>query len=434
MASVDDLLGRMHRQAAAVRPTGQEPDRQLREHLAGWIPMAATSRRVLESLDPRPGEHPDFYAVLESLTHRRRISAGRPAPDLVALALTVGALGDLLDSYPRDVAAAGQAQRSRLQASVQAALHAAARSTLDLAPEGEYASMLVGKVAEATELAALLPPRARESTLEALTLARLTADTVDGSVQLWLDAADPTFTNYRLLSATALQEAAATLSLLCRITADVLRETARRRIVDLGPGREAAALMEDAAAAWRKASAWPSSVQLVGRAPDHHLAVRWVRDALTGPPLTRLTLRDKVHALQSATTAAAVIARLQATAVVSAVNSGGLWVGHERPNLRPPGVQRRHIKWDWEPMPPDHPAGVLIAARARQAWRAQQAATEAMAETFRPDSLRGGAGGVALVESRIAMGRWETVGIASRAGRPEDEVSSPRVQRPTVAR
>ena len=210
MVTVDDLLGRMHRQAAGLKPKGQ-PDRQLQEHLAGWIPLAATSRRVLESLDPRPGEHPDFYATLESLTRRRRVSAGRPDSNLQALALTVGALGDILDSFPKDVAMAGQAQRSRLQASIQAALHAAARSTLSLTAGSEDVRMLVSKVAEATELAALLPPRARESTLEALTATRLTAETVDGAVQLWLGAAEATFTNYRLFTGIALQEAAATL-------------------------------------------------------------------------------------------------------------------------------------------------------------------------------------------------------------------------------
>ena len=108
MASVDDLLGRMHRQAASLKPKGQ-PDRQLQEHLVGWIPLAAKSRRVLESLDPRPGEHPDFYGLLESLTRRRRITAGKADSDLEALALTVGALGSLLLGGVRasELAAAG---------------------------------------------------------------------------------------------------------------------------------------------------------------------------------------------------------------------------------------------------------------------------------------------------------------------------------------
>jgi len=434
MATVDDLLGRMHRQAAGLRPKGQ-PDRQLQGYLAGWIPLAANSRRVLESLDPRPGEHPDLYATLESLTRRRRISAGRPDSGLEALALTVGALGDILDSFPKDVARAGQAQRSRLQASIQAALHAAARSTLSIATGNQDVAMLVGKVAEATELAALLSPQARESTLEVLTVTRLAPETVDGAVQLWLGAAEQTFTNYQFITAIALQEAAATLSLLSQVTAGTLREAASRRVVDPGAARQAADLMDGAAAAWRRASAWPSSVQLGGLAPEHHQAARSVRDALTGPPLTRLTLREKVHALRFAATAAATVGRLQASSLVWAVNSGGLWTGRERRNLRPPGVQRRHIKIDWEPMPPDHPAGILLADRARAAWRGQQAATEAMNEAVRPVIIRSVAADLALVDNRITAGQWESIGTATRSKKPEDEVSHmPSLQRPSVAR
>jgi len=433
MATVDDVLGRMHRQAAGLRPGGP-PERKLQEQMAGWIPLAANSRRVLESLDPRPGEHPDLYGALESLTRRRRVSAGKPDPDLEALARTVGALGDILDSYPTAVATAGQAQRSMLQASIQAALHAAARSTLSFAAGTEPAGMLISKVAEATEFAALLPPRARESILEGLTVTRLTAETVDGAVQLWLKAAEVTFTNYQLFTGIALQEAAATLSLLSRISAGTLREAARRQIIDAGSARHAAGLMDGAAAAWRKASAWPPSIQLGGRAPDHHLAVHSVRAALTGPPLTRLTLREKVHALRSAAFAAATIGRLQAAAVLWAVDSGGLWVARQRPNLRPPGVQRRHVRFDWEAMPPDHPSGVLLAERAYTARKAQQAATQAIDEAVGP-IIRSDAGDLALVDNRITAGRWERIGVAAPTRKPEHEVwSLPDQHRTNVPR
>jgi hypothetical protein len=419
MATVDDVLGRMHRQAAGLRPGGS-PERKLQEQLAGWIPLAANSRRVLESLDPRPGEHPDLYGALESLARPRRVSAGRPDPDLEALARTVGALGDILDSFPKAVATAGQAQRSMLQASIQAALYAAARSTLSCAAGTEPAGMLISKVAEATEFAALLPPRARESILEGLTVTRLTAESVDGAVRLWLKAAEGTLTNYQLFTGIALQEAAATLSLLSRISADTLREAARRQIIDAGSARQAAGLMDGAAAAWRKASAWPSSVQLGGRAPEHHLAVHSVREALSGPQFTRLTLREKVHLLRSAAIAAATIGQLQAGAVLWVVDSGGLWVGQPRPNLRPPGVQRRQVKFDWEPMSPDHPFGVLLAERAYTARKAQQAATEAIDEAIRPAIIGSEPGDLGLVDNRITAGRWERIGVAARTRKPED--------------
>lgn len=426
MATVDDLLRRMHRQAAGLRPDGNPG--QLDAHLLAWVPLATNARRVLETLDPRPEEDPDFYALLESLRRAGPTRAGTVAdPSVMALALTVGALGDVVASSPRVVADAGQAQRTRLQASIRAALHAAARSTVDIARAvgNERASAFVWKIAKATELDALLPPQARVSTLERLTVTRLSADTVDGAVHLWVGAAKPVFTNYRLITGIALQDAAATLALLSRITADTMYDAARRRVIEPDGSRETARLMGVASKAWREAATWPSTVQLGGRAYEHHRAVRAVRDALTGPPLARLTLRERVRALRSAVSAAATIGEMQAWAVTWLVNRGGLWVAHERPNLRPPGVERRHVKLDWETMPFDHPVGVLLSDRAHQARLALEDAAEAINQAVLP-AVADGAGPIALVDNRIVVDRWESLGADNvRPRRPEED--SPRM-------
>lgn len=419
MATVDDLLRRMHRQAAALRPDGNAG--QLDAHLIAWASLAANTRRVLEALDPRPEEHPDFYALLQSLRRGGPTQAGTTAdPSVTALALTVGALGDVVARFPRVVADAGQAQRARLQASIRAALYAAARSTVDIARAAgnERAGAIVWKIAEATELDALLPPQARVSTLERVTVTRLSADTVDGAVRLWVGAAGPIFTNYHLITGVALQDAAATLALLCRITADTMHDAARRRVIEPDASRETARLMGIASKAWREAAAWPSTVQLGGRAYEHHRAVRAVRDALTGPPLARLTLREKVHALRSAVSAAATIGEMQARAVTWLVNRGGLWVARERPNLRPPGVERRHVKLDWETMPFDHPAGILLNERAYRARAALDKAAEAIDRAVLPGSDDPDAAGhLALVGNRIV---WEAVERNACSRKPED--------------
>ena len=419
MATVDDLLRRMHRQAAALRPDGNAG--RLDAHLIAWGSLAANARRVLEALDPRPEEHPDFYALLQSLRRGGSTQAGTAAdPSVTALALTVGAMGDVVASSPRVVADAGQAQRARLQASIRAALHAAAQSTVDIARAAgnERAGAIVWEIAEATELDALLPPQARVSTLERLTVTRLSVDTVDGAVQLWVGAAEPIFTNYHLITGVALQDAAATLALLSRTTADTIYDAARRRIIESDGSRETAHLMGIASKAWREAAAWPSTVQLGGRAYEHHRAVRAVRDALTGPPLARLTLRERVHALRSAVSAAATVGEMQARAVTWLVNRGGLWVAHERPNLRPPGVERRHVKLDWETMPFDHPAGVLLSDRAHRARAALDEAAEAINRAVLPGSVdRDTAGRLALVDNRIV---WEAVERNPCVRRPED--------------
>ena len=182
--------------------------------------------------------------------------------------------------------------------------------------------------------------------------------------------------------------------------------------------RETARLMGIASKAWRDAAAWPATVQLGGRAYEHHRAVGAVRDALTGPPLARLTLREKVHALRSAVSAAATIGEMQARAVTWLVNRGGLWVAHERPNLRPPGVERRHVKLDWETMAFDHPVGVLLSDRANQAREALDKAAEAINRAVLPGSVDpNSAGHLALVDNRIV---WEAVERNTCARRPED--------------
>lgn len=416
MATVDDLLRRMHRQAARLRPTAQ-PSRQLQAHLLAWIPLAANARRLLEALDPRPGQDPELYGLMESLSHWRGARVGQMIdPDLAALALTLGVLGDVVNGSPKVVAQVGQGQRTRLQANIRAAIYAAARATIDIADAAgqNREARLIHEVAEATELAALLPPQARVSALESLTVTRLTPDTVDGAVQLWTGAAERVFTNYNLITGVALQEAAATLALLCQAAANTMLEAARRRIIEPEDGRETARALESASKAWREAASWTSAVQLGGRAHEHHQAVKAVRDALTGPPLARLTLREKTHALRASISTAVTIGEKQAGAVTWLVNRGGLWVAHERPNLRPPGVARRHVKLDWEPMPWDHPAGPLLSYRANQAQRVLQHAAEVINSAVRPAAVGGNAADpLAPVENRIL---WETVETNTYAG------------------
>lgn len=421
MATVDDLLRTLHRQAAALRPTGR-PDRQLRAHIRGWVPLATNALRVLDALDPRP-EDRELYGLLRTLRRPGNSQRARNGTGLEKLALTMGAIGDAITTFPEPVAQAGQGQRSRLQASIEAALHATARTTLDIARSAEQprAAELFREVSEVTELAALLPPSARVSSLERLTVTRLTTDTVDGAVRLWAVVAQQTFANYRLVTGVALQDAAATLALLCQVTADTLRDAARRPIVDPSAARHAARIMGRAAGAWRQAAAWPSSIQLGGRAHEHQQAVRAVRSALTGPPLTRLTLRERVHTLQAAVSAAVAISDLQARTVARVASHGGLWMAHERPNLRPPGVERRQVKLDWELMDPDHPAGRVLIDRARFAQQCLVAAADATDRAVLPSPpVRGEAGHIAMIGDRIVATWWDTI-EPTRVNRPENE-------------
>lgn len=437
MATVDDLLRTLHHQAAGLRHVG-DPTRQLPAHLRGWMPLANNALRVLEPLDPHPDDR-ELYGLLHILRRSRGVRPGRTDAQIARVALTLGALGDVLNSAPEVVGQASQVQRSRLQASIHAALHATARTTYDIARAAgrERAGQTIRKVAEATELAALLPPLARVSTLERLTVTRLTPDTADGAVQLWAGVAERTFNNFRLVTGLALQDAAATLALLCSTAADTMQQAARRRIVDPDSAREAARLLTEASWAWRAAATWPSRVQLGGRAYEHQQAAQAVRDALTGPPLARLTLRQQTHTLRAAVSTAVTIGGLQASAVTAAADRGGLWIAHERPNLRPPGVQRRHVKLDWETMGWGHPAGRLLTDQAHAARHALTVAAEALDQAVLPSaSLRGDAGRIALVDHRIVADWWETIESDTRTRRTEAVPVSlaPRGPRPGVSR
>jgi len=333
------------------------------------------------------------------------------------VALITGALSDVILSSPAVVGAASQAQRSRLQASVQAALYATATSTLDVARGAppDPAVRTINKIADETELAARIPPRARASTLERLTVTRLTPDTADGAVQLWAGVVERVFSNPQLVTGVALQDAAATLAVVSHVAAETLREAAHRRIIDPDQARHAADLAGEASTRWRAVATWPSEIQRGGRAYEHHDAVRAVRDALTGPPLARLPLRQRVRTLRVVLTTAAPIGERQAETVATLASRGGLWIAHERPNLRPPGVQRRHVKLDWETMDAFHPAGRLLASQANAAQQALVAAADAINQAVLPEASRGSDSRIALVDDHITVGRWETIDPAPRA-------------------
>jgi len=434
MATVDDLLRRLHRQAADLS-VWSDPDRQFRAQLRGWVQLASAASRVLDALDPRPQDN-ELYELLQVL-RRGSPGPGRVDAGIAKLALIAGALGDVISTDPSRVAAAGQGQRSRLQASIQAALHAAARATLDKARSAgqERAGETLRQVTENTELAALLPPSARVSTLERMTVTRLTPDTVDGAVELWADTARQTFTNHRLVSGIALQEAAATLALLCQASKDTFRDAARRGITEPDAARRAADILGGAATAWRNAATWPSGIQLGGRNYEHHQAVQTVRTALTGPPLARLTLRERTHSLRAALDVAATIGELQAAAVARAAKQGGLWMAHERPNLRPPGVERRYVKLDWDRMDPDHPAARVLIDRACIAQRRLFAAADASSQTVLPSPTLGETGRIALVEQRVVASWWETIQPPTRVRRPDTGVDHSRpVLHPRLSR
>lgn len=425
MATIDDLLRRLHHQAAELTLSA-DPD-QLNAHLLGWAPLARHALRTLDALDPRP-EDREIYTLLQPLSRGRGSTPGRSDHDVDAMALTLGAIGDILISSPKQVADAGQAQRDRMQATILAALHGAARATVEIARSSgrDDGVEQLQKVAEMTQLAALLPPRARVSSLERLTVTPLNVDTIDGGVALWAREAQRTLNNYRLVTGVALIDTAATLALLCGSASTTCREAARRRIVDPEAGRAASFLLADASEAWRRAANWPANIQLAGRAHDYRRAMQDVRHALGQAGLSGLTLRGRLGALRAAVDSATEIGHRQVGATRLATSGRGLWVAHDRENIRPRGMKPKQLlEWGW--MEFGDPAGLGLTKSAEAAQQSLVVAAEALDHAVLPvPGVRGEAFPVTLVEHRIAAGWWEMVGSAEGQNhRPDPQHGSP---------
>lgn len=431
MATVDDLLRQLHRQAASLHVAGN-PTRQLNAYLEAWTGLAFHARRTLRIL----GTRPDDTAVETLLGRLARGTASQPPRqyrDLRDLGVVLGGIGDVLSSSSQSIGRADADHRYGLHANIQAALYAAASVTVEIAraAEQEPRATTFRQLARTTTFAAQLPPIARSSALERLTLPRLTPDTVDGAAALWASEARRTFSNPLLVTGVSLMDAAATIALLCDISAATMREAARRRVVEPAAAREAARSLAGAATMWRAAAAWPANVQLGGSAHEYRAAAGAVRDNLTGPALHRLTLRERASALRSALAIAVAVADLQAETVSSLARRGGLWVARERKNLRPPGVQRHHVKQDWKPITWSHPARSLLTQRSETARRALLFAAAVVDQAVLPaTAMHVDAGRVALVNNRLVAGRWEPIQEATDECNPTQGSARRRADRP----
>jgi hypothetical protein len=411
MASIDELMSQLHRRAARLRWTGN-PQRKLDAHLVAWAPLAVQTRRVLSALETRP-EDRYLHDLLAPLAHRFEVNAGRADPGLADLAVIIGAIGDVLAGSPAVVGGAAADERHRLSLGIQAAVFAAARTTVDIAGAArqDHHVARFWDISRATAFAAQLPPGARTSSLERLTVPRTPLDTVEGAARQWVTEAARTFTNPRLVTGVALMDAAATIAIVCDLSATTMRDAARRRLTEPTAARSAAALLENASRAWREAAAWPRKVQLGGSAHEYREAANLLRENLNSPPLHRLTLQERMSALRVVVTLAQDVGEHQARAVRTLSSRGGLWIARERDNLRPPGVERRRIKFEWERSTHFHPACVLLRGRSNAAAGALLGAASAMDQTILPAAvLRIEPDHVVLVSNRIVAGGWEMVG------------------------
>lgn len=403
MATVADLLDLLHRQAwELAQQRVDAPEEALQPHMRGWVKVAAAASRALAQLDVRR----DLDEVLDQLADGGLASPGRPDRRLADLSVTFGGIGDLLAAEQVNIELAGYAARSRLHASMWAALNTAARATLAIAQDGggsEQATVLA-TLATVTELAALIPPAARENLLDRLPAASPGSATLKGAVDGWAAAAGEVLTNDHQVTGYGLQRVAGSIALICQVTAATTKEAADARLVDPDAARVAARALQRAAQAWRQAAAWPPYLRLGGRTTELRHASTALDAALTGPHATGLP--ERLTSLWAAVNVATLIGDEHRVMTARLAAGGGLWVSvaalPAAYQASHPGVRRS----GWVPQPAsDTATSKPLATAARAATDALRNAGAELDVAVEPIQARTASPRTGLKAAQV----WETV-------------------------
>lgn len=298
MATIADFTARLDHQTRALALTTSEDG--LKAHTAGWMLLAKHTSRALSYLPL--GGRPEQVGlgpavVLKPLIDgpRRRLPANtEPVPALAQLAVTVGAIGDILadnlriNPRPEDVGR----EAAKLQASLLATVHVAARWSRACL-EGEYIPHnrlsirgFLDDLAAVTEPYALIPPANRGGALQDLRIRTDTAPGLTGAATAWADESILVLTERYRTSGWAMQAIAANLALISQTAHTAVQQAARRgELPDLG--RAATQPLATSVTAWRAAAAWPPYLRLGGKAMELRALTRDLHHhLLTNPPAT----------------------------------------------------------------------------------------------------------------------------------------------------
>jgi hypothetical protein len=377
MASVGDLLRRLHLQAWELSgtPTTPATEARLDGQLRGWVRVAASASRALAPLRHRP----DLDDVLDQLADGGLATPGRPAARLAALSQTIGAIGDILASRGPDIERAGTATKDRLHASVQAALHAAARATLTVAQQVGHpeAEALMSRLAEATEMAAMIPPSARTSRLDHLAIIVPGPQTLQGAVEQWARTATTVLSSQTQVTGYVLQSTAANIALLCLATARATKAAAADGPIAQPVADHAVVALQAASRAWRNAAAWPPHLRLGGRSAEYRRASNDLLAALSADLNANPAPGNRFTELLAALPFAGEVARAHQLAAERLADAGGVWVSGES-LMSTPQHHRAAVaglrRSSWIMEQPGQHAAEPIAAASRAAGAALHAA------------------------------------------------------------
>jgi len=306
VATIGQLLDRL---AIQIHDLAWTPDDTVGAHAAGWIPLARATGQAITLL-PLGGRSDQVKLgirnVLAPLARGPRQSDddATPAPQLVELATTVGAISDSLSGILRWGPRPEQIGRPALalEAELLSAIHVAARWSR-AAAERQYPSpprpplvTFLGDLRVVTEPYALIPPQRRGSaTLESLAFAAPSSRGLEGVVAAWAEASRSILNDHYRVSGWAMQVIAADLAL---ITQAVQRPF---DLADDGGAVAAASYVSEAlslgARSWRQAAAWPPHVRLGGQNADLRLASRDLREGVRSNPVSTIAQARRVLGL-----------------------------------------------------------------------------------------------------------------------------------------
>jgi hypothetical protein len=415
VATVQDLLDQIHDQGWSLLTDVSPGDAARVEGFRrGWVRLAYHASRVTEIVGAPQG----VADLLESVIDASRLSGGRSEKGLVGMGLAMGGLADLLVARSGELDSAGIASRGRLQASVLAGLHAAARATMQVAVWGEHPDTVdvMKKIAAITETAAMIPPDHLRSQLDFLALPPPGPTTVDGAVQQWRQQAATTLSSPWLVTEHALRRVAGDISQLCRAGVRVLDNAAVVGTVDPAHMGDARALLSLAAASWQQSAVWPEHLRLGGRSTELRRDSAALVAAVQGPMLTGLAPAAQVAVIAAALRSAQVVAAYHERATARLADRGGLWVSAAAMSPEYMGRHPEVSAQGWLPKPAGSKFGGEIAAASASAVQSLNCGVAEVADV----PVRRGFPGVEMP--------WETVPSPGRT--PPSVPQSHRAESP----
>lgn len=416
MTALVDLLARLHEQGWEVI-TGHRTDGDLDAYRRAWPILSRHSGRAVAAAG---GDYAAVARLVDGATEG--LVAGGLDRRLMGMSLTVGAIADLLVIRRDEVRMVGPEARSRVQASVLAAVYAAARATAEVARTSDHPEVTdaMRQIAGLTEVAAMAPPRQLRSTLDFVAVPQTDAHTLDGALRAWKHQASVTLDSPWLVTEHALRSTAGDVHFLLQAAGQALDRAVDAGVVAARNVGDARVQLGLGATAWQAATRWPPHLRLGGRSVSLRRAADYLRQALDPAMVAQTDPAAHLTALGGALATAQGVAAHHERAIARLVRRGGLWVhGSQLTQDELNRTEASRHGWVVKPRGSEYGRGLLSTSTQAQAPLAAAAGAVLSVPIERGFDGR--------------LGRWETVN-APNPGRHRDEPALQAPKPPSLAR